>query len=499
VALWLVVVGGLVALAGAGAAARTTTTRRPSAALPVGAAGSPSAGVPTLPPSVRSPLIGAYYSDWFPSNSTQGTLRQHLVPDQGGDPTRVDSADPRVAEQAITQASRSGIDFFALDWWPSRPKQDQNVDAFVRARNLGDIKFCILYETWDLGFQPGNESTPVTPGKEFEFDENLLSFARKYFANPSYLRIGGRPVVVLYLSRTLTGDVSGMINGARALLRAHGYNPYLIGDEISWRVTDPNEGPDALSLTQTPQVSRLALFDAITDYTLYAGGPPDPLSPEHDFDTYPGQTDLVRDEVGLYRTYEQATGGWIPVIPDVMPGLNTRGVRLQADQHAQPRQWLPGAASGSTLQQYLDQIAEPVLEPSLPMIFVTSWNEWNEDTAVQPVGGVTTSRDDSASGTEYTQGYTYGGEGSTDLHVIRNFADAAFGRVTGASGGPVADARVVETAGGRPVDSVRTDQEGYYVMPRTGACPTAMALSAVGRSRTYTCSSRRSEQVDFHA
>ncbi len=451
----------------------------------------------TLAPSVWSPQIGAYYSDWFPSNSAQGTMRQHLVPRQGADPTAVDSADPRVAEQAIAQATRSGISFFALDWWPSRPAQNQNVDAFLRAKNLADIKFCLLYETWDLGFHAGTESTPITWALEAEFDQNLLEFADKYFPNPSYLRIDGRPVVVLYLTRTLTGDVGGMITGARTLLEAHGFDPYFIGDEISWRVTPVDSTGDGLALTQSPQVSRLSLFDAITAYSLYSGGPPDPLSPQQDFENYAGDTNLVNDELGLYRKYQQATGGRVPVVPDVMPGLNTRGVRLQVNEHAQPRQWLPGESAGSTLQQYLAQIAGPVVEPSLPLVFVTSWNEWNEDTAIQPVGGVPTSKDDSPSGTAYTQGYTYGGEGDIDLQVLRDFADVAWGRVVGPTGRPVPHARVVESAHGRPVNSVLADSEGWYVLPRSGVCPAPMVVTAGDGSVAFTCSLSVARRVDL--
>ena len=112
-----------------------------------------------LAPSTTSPLLGAYYSDWFPGNSTQGTLRQHLVPSQGADPTLVDSTAPSVAYRAIAQASKAGISFFALDYWPSRPAQNKNIQAFVRAKNLGDIRFCLLYETWDLGFDAAHEAT----------------------------------------------------------------------------------------------------------------------------------------------------------------------------------------------------------------------------------------------------------------------------------------------------------------------------------------------------
>ncbi len=334
---------------------------------------------------------------------------------------------------------------------------------------------------------------------EFGFDADLLLFAKKYFSNPSYLRIDGRPVVVLYLSRTLTGDVSAMMTGARALMRAHGFNPFFIGDEIAWRVDAVDTPPNTLGLTQTPQVSRIDLFDAVTAYTLYSGGAPDPLSPQADFENYPGRTNLVSDEVGLYRKYQLASGGRVPVVPDVMPGINTRGVRLQVNEPAQPRQWLPGYSSGSTLGNYLAQIAGPVLEPSLPMVFVTSWNEWNEDTAIQPVGGVATSRDDSPTGRAYTQGYTYGGEGNTDLDVLRTFADAAWGRVVGATGTPLAHTRVIESAHGRAVNEVRTDSEGWYVLPRTGSCPAVLSVEAAGQTSSFDCSLTRTRRVDLRS
>ena len=56
---------------------------------------------------------------------------------------------------------------------------------------------------------------------------------------------------------------------------------------------------------------------------------------------------------------------------------------------------------------------------------MTVWNEWNEDSGIEPVPGVATSKDDSPTGTEYTQGYTYGGEGDSALQVLRKDIDCA--------------------------------------------------------------------------
>ena len=57
------------------------------------------------------------------------------------------------------------------------------------------------------------------------------------------------------------------------------------------------------------------------------------------------------------------------------------------------------------------------------MVMVTSWNDWNEDTGIEPIGGTPTDADDSPSGKAYTQGYTYGGEGRKALGVLRADVD----------------------------------------------------------------------------
>jgi hypothetical protein len=393
------------------------------------AGGLASASVGAKAPVHPKLLVGAYYYSWNPENLDSGTLRAHLVPPQRPPDALINSADPAVAARAIDQATRAGVNFFAMDWWPLGPaavplairaRSDINVDAFLRAKNLKKIKFCMFYETWSLDFVKAQESTPVTPAVEAAFDADMVTFAHKYFSNRSYLRIAGRPVVVLYLTRTLTGDVAGMMRGARAVLRQQGYDPFFIGDEMYWRVTQQNLPATGSPLTAAPQTARIEDFDAITAYTLYSGDPPPSLGETDDLRGYPGRTPIVRDERRLIDEYRASTGGRVPVLPDVSPGFNDRGVRLPTDHPAQPRQWLPGAGPASTLDHLFRQVALPEVDARLPIVFVTAWSEWNEDTGIAPIPGTPTSRDDSPSGRAYTQGYTYGGEGDRALVVLRH-------------------------------------------------------------------------------
>jgi hypothetical protein len=216
-----------------------------------------------------------------------------------------------------------------------------------------------------------------------------------------------------------------MLEGARQLLASEGYNPYFIADEIYWRVTEQNPPSIAPALTIAPQPGRIRAFDAITYYTLYYGDNIPAWGPEPDFEGYSGLTSMVADERALLRRYCQSTGGAVPVIPDVSPGYNDRGVRLYINHPAQARQWVPGAGPASTLDQMFRQVATPSVDPRAPFIFITAWNEWNEDTGVEPVPGVPTTRDNSPTGSAYTQGLTYGGEGDSDLRVLKTDIAAA--------------------------------------------------------------------------
>lgn len=373
------------------------------------------------------PLVGAYYYLWNPENLTSGTLREHLAPPQQPAASQVDSSSPHTAARDIATARRAGIDFFAVDWWPydagysgrNYLQSDAAMKDFLAAPDLSRIKFAMFYETWNLGFDPVRESTPVSFQMELHFDSDMLAFAAHYFTNRSYLRIDGRPVVFLYLTRTLTGNVGAMIQGARTVLEAHGYDPFFIGDEVYWRVTPEILNPSGPVLTTIPQASRIEQFDAVTSYTMYFGDPDPTFGPIADFTGYPGTTNIVADEKRLLEEYRAATGGRVPVIPDVGPGFNDRGFRLATNHPAQPRQWLPGEGPASTLDHLFRDVAIPELDPALPMVMVTSWDDWNEDTGVEPIAGTATHVDDSLTHTLYTQGYTYGGEGHSTVETLR--------------------------------------------------------------------------------
>lgn len=357
-------------------------------------------------------LVGAHYYVWFPDNFDHGFLRDLVEPRQGPALGRYSSASPAVAEQHISWAAEAGIKFFTLNWWPKRPELNEAISkGFLSASNLAQFRFCMFYDSTGLGYSEERMGVVFDRPTKDLFVSSMVELARTYFGHPSYLRLHGRPVIILYITRVMRGLFAQAMQEMRSALRAEGYDPFVIGDEIYWIVVQASDSPDAPAIaTGEPQVARIRLFDAITAYNLY-----DPTRLQQR--GYGAMSRFIPEAKALYRRYRKAGG--VPIVPAVLPGYNDRGVRPDADHYVIPRQWGPGAAEGSFFAESLDRIAKPFVDPDLRMVLITSWNEWNEDTAIEPAAlSPATTRDQG--GEVFTQGYTYEGFGKTYLEILRS-------------------------------------------------------------------------------
>ncbi len=412
-------------------------------------------------------LVGAYYYVWYPDNFRHGYLREKLRPAQAPLLGEYDSRDPEVARQHIAWASRYGIDFFAVDWWPSREQQNAVISqGLLQAPNLGDIKFCIFHETWELAFRPTDGKSPFTKSVTDKFIADIKKVARTFFDNPSYLKIQGRPVIILYLTRSFTGDYGGAITRLRRELQEMGYpNPYLIADEVYWQVLSTS----TQRLVDEPQVNRMHFFDAVTAYNMH-----DQLLEDEHYG-YPGGNSFLQDVADKYQEYYQACGRDIAFVPGVMPGFNDRGTRLGYDHFAIPRLMEAGAQEGSVLAAALQDTAIPFLnqDQEVNMVLITSWNEWNEDTNIEPVSPAPKTNDDETGrARRFSQGFYYAGYDTTYLEVVRDRLHAVYGRLLDGQGLPVPGRDVcawdLDNAT-RECDT--SDSQGYYVISRLNLSP----------------------------
>ena len=426
-------------------------------------------------------LVGAVYYAWHPQNFDLGYLRGRLLPAQQPALGLYRSDDPRVAARQIAWCTRFGINFLALDWWPGRPEQNRALsEGILKAPNLGDIRFCMFYETWNLNWDRKLGAVEFDEQTSRRLEADVLALADKFFNHPRYLRVSGRPVIFFYLTRTMRGDYGRAFRRLRRALRERGFDPFFIADEVYWQVLAARAAPAGgrLPLAEAPQMERIKLFDAITAYNMYLAGPPHHRG-------YAADNRFLPDVRQVFERYRRACGRRYYFVPSVIPGYSARGSRLRQHDDAVPGLWRPGAGEGSFFTHCFQQIGLPFVDPKLNMLLITSFNEWNEDTAIEPVAPApSTRRDSSPSGRDYTQGYAYAGYGTTYLEAVRDQTAAVAGRVLDQQGEPVRGVEICAASlWGFDLACSRTDRQGYYTLSRLNLPP--------GRCRVGPADGRR--------
>ncbi|UCG59744.1 MAG: glycoside hydrolase family 99-like domain-containing protein [Phycisphaerales bacterium] len=341
----------------------------------------------------RDITVGVYYYPWYgPGAGGHGfhsTLREHLVPKQRPALGYYNSTDAEVIAAHIQQSVRANIHFWACSWWGPGSFEDTAIRSHILAHaSAGGLKYAILYEsTGRLGSFSDPDYSRLLP------DFTYLS--SRYFNHPHYLRIDGRPVVFIYLTRVYFRNQGDQ---ALADLRAAFPTLYIVADDVFGR---------------SYKSSYAAKWDAVTAYDVYG-------QTMQAFGST--QAALSRLEEILNNARAAANGVNVGLIPFACPGFNDRGVR--AGHPGAPRYFQDDRRSteGDFFRSMLRDVVVPQADPlAKNMLMITSFNEWHEDTQIEPTAGTggTTALDDSPAGTDYTQADRYTDYGHLYVDILR--------------------------------------------------------------------------------
>lgn len=304
-------------------------------------------------------LVGAHYYAWYNKSSWNRIAGEPLL-------GHYTSKDRKVISQHIRWAHQYGVDFFAIGW-SGQEKSTNDVirKVFLTSPDIRRIRFCIAYDTLTrfrrIMDPPFDFSNPALY-REFISDFEYLS--RTYFSHPQYLKFGGRPVVWLYLGRGMQGDWVKALDGARAAVKKNGFDLYLDGDLLWPERTD---------------ISRLPYFDAASAYVV-------------------NQKEMFRKE-GIQTTGEVVSlassvfNEWTQIVPSVKnirtgapvafhPVINPQFIK-PADPAAL-RYSLQDIDEFRSFAELARNTATYSQAAGAKVIWITSWNEWYEGTAIEP-------------------------------------------------------------------------------------------------------------------
>jgi hypothetical protein len=401
-------------------------------------------------------VIGAHYYPWFDGGRwnygecASGALRLELRPPQSPRLGRYSSATPSVVDQHLRWCAEHGVNLLILEYIAPGGREDRNVlDVLFRSPRRDDVQYSVLYD-WAIRFG----ELAATPARIATAVQDFDHLAERYFTQPTYFKVRGeRPLAMVYVTRALSGDVDGFIGAVREVCAARGHDVFLVGDEFFF--------------IQAPSAARIARWDGIFGYDVYAsrGG----------YWGENGALDLFRSRTDAYVAAARAAR--VLFIPSCAPGFNDRAIRRTcADHPALPRQLASGDEPTSLFREVFAGISLSRVDAAVPLVSITSFNEWHEDTQIEPTAGGTggTAADSSPSGSAYTQGFAHADYGLAFLELIRDATIAVTGRVLGIDGRPAPGAAVdvLEGASGDTVVLTRKAfSTGIYTIPRLRLAP----------------------------
>ncbi len=309
---------------------------------------------------------GTGFTEWRNVASARPRFRGHAQPRLPGE---LGFYDLRVEETRTAQAELArahGIDAFCYYhyWFEGRRLLERPFEE-VRASGVPDLPFCLCWanESWTRAWSD-REGQILIEQRYSESDD--LAHARYLadtFADPRYLRVDGRPLLLVYRAASLPDPRRTSAHIRREALRRGVGDPLLCRVEsdpwLERRLAPAEIGFDA-AVEFSPDWLDLDPARGARHRTTRSG--------DRIYD-YSGvvERSLARAEPA-YPTFRCLAPGW-----DNAPRRRTGAVILAGSTPALYRRWLEALISRAAKRPEGQQL-----------IFINAWNEWAEGACLEP-------------------------------------------------------------------------------------------------------------------
>lgn len=273
--------------------------------------------------------------------------------------------DGKTQEKQIELAKQYGIEGFCfyLYWFGGHKLLERPVDNYLENKNL-DFPYCICWanENWSRRWDGLETDLLMEQKYSAEDDLAFIANASKYLRDPRYIRINGRPLLLVYRPNLF---------------------PDMRATTMRWRDWCRNNGVGEIYLTYPQSFERVDPaqygFDAACEFPPNNSAPPDITykvqKTEEDFEgvVYDWRCLVDRSDEykpSGYKLFRSATPSW-----DNTARKKDKGTVFLNSCPKLFKKWLTNAFV-ETLRSS-DQTDEHI-------VFVNAWNEWAEGAHLEP-------------------------------------------------------------------------------------------------------------------
>lgn len=292
----------------------------------------------------------------------------------------VNEADPYVMEMEIEAAVSHGVNVFLYDWYwyDNQPFLEQCLnDGFLKARNKDKMKFYLMWANhnansmWDKRIS--ELYAPVWAGAvdRRTFEKIVGRTIEKYFSQPNYYKIDGKPVYMLFDVENLVRGFGGVRETLDALeyFRSETVKAGFPGLELHLTVRNRKYMAKKLDEKTTilDFINQVG-FDGVTHYQYFDFAPMGRPYPEI-LEDVKREWEYLKENVKA-PYYPNVSVGW-----DANPRYNLPHMDVTTENTPE------NVRRGFELaKNYLDASRDV----RAPLMVVNSWNEWTEGSYLQP-------------------------------------------------------------------------------------------------------------------
>ena len=310
---------------------------------------------------------GKGFTEWTNVTRAQQNFVGHNQPRYPADLGYYDLRVPEVMEQQAALARKYGISGFCYYYYSfdGRRLLDHPLERLLQT-GKPDFPFCLCWanENWTRRWDGRDED--VLLGQSYSEDhlrETAMDLAR-YMRAGSYIRINGKPIVLVYRVKELPEPAHAMAVW-RNVFREEGIGEVCIAMVESFELSPNPEPPEAYGCDITVEFPAHGMVhDAPMDV--------ESLNPEwsgavHDYRELAGAF-MRRVEPGFKRL-RSVLVGW-----DNTPRHSSRSLVLENATPGAFQAWLEWTLRRTMEQNFGDE----------RIVFINAWNEWGEGSYLEP-------------------------------------------------------------------------------------------------------------------
>ncbi|MBL9034248.1 MAG: glycoside hydrolase family 99-like domain-containing protein [Rhodospirillaceae bacterium] len=307
---------------------------------------------------------GEGFTEWRNVKRAVPQFVGHRQPRRPADLGYYDLRDTEVMRRQIEMAKAHGLHGFCFHhyWFHGKRLLERPVDQLLADPTL-DTPFCLCWanENWTRRWDGADHEILIAQDHSPEDDLAFFRDLSRYLKDPRYIRINGKPLVIVYRPGIL---------------------PEAAATAARWRAEAARIGLPGLFLAATNAFGftdhRSIGFDALIEFPPYTR--PVPLINERLTFYNADYAGVVHDYADIMQAaaVEPAAGSFI--IPGAMPGWDNEARRPGRGK-------VIHGATPELFGRWLDACftrARDTAPPGQRFVFINAWNEWAEAAYLEP-------------------------------------------------------------------------------------------------------------------